>query len=70
MMMVRYYLCTNKNCHALEETLEETDGKVIIWANYIYNIKQIIAFLQKKYGADSVVSIYGDVNVEDRKRAV
>ena len=55
---------------ALEEILEETDGKVIIWANYIYNIKQIIMFLKKKYGDKSVVSIYGEVNVEDRKRAV
>jgi SNF2 family DNA or RNA helicase len=55
---------------ALEETLEETDGKVIIWANYLYNIKEIIMFLRKKYGNDSVVSIYGEVNVEDRKKAV
>ena len=31
--------------NALDEILEETDGKVIIWANYIYNIKQIIMFL-------------------------
>ena len=56
--------------NALDEILEETDGKVIIWANYIYNIKQIIMFLKKKYGEDSVVSIYGEVNVEDRKKAV
>ena len=55
---------------ALEEILEETDGKVIIWANYIYNIKQIIMFLKKKYGDKSVVSIYGEVDVENRKRAV
>jgi len=55
---------------ALEETLEETDGKVIIWANYLYNIKEIIMFLRKKYGNDSVVSIYGEVNVENRKKAV
>ena len=56
--------------NSLDEILEETDGKVIIWANYIYNIKQIIMFLKKKYGEDSVVSIYGEVNVEDRKKAV
>ena len=36
--------------NALDEIFEETDGKVIIWANYIYNIKQIIMFLKKKYG--------------------
>ena len=56
--------------NALEEILEETDGKVIIWANYIYNIKEIIGFLEQKYGKESVVSIYGEVDVEDRKRAV
>ncbi len=56
--------------NTLDEILNETDGKVIIWANYIYNIKEIIAFLEKKYGKEAVVSIYGDVNVEDRKEAV
>ena len=56
--------------NALEEILDETDGKVIIWANYIYNIKEIISFLEQKYGKEAVVSIYGEVNVEDRKKAV
>ena len=56
--------------NALEEIINETDGKIIIWANYIHNIKQIIMFLKKKYGEESVVSIYGEVNVEDRKKAV
>ena len=56
--------------NTLDEILNETDGKVIIWANYIYNIKEIIGFLEKKYGKEAVVSIYGDVNVEDRKEAV
>jgi hypothetical protein len=31
--------------NALDEILEETDGKIIIWANYIYNITEIIEFL-------------------------
>ena len=55
---------------ALEEILEETDGKVIIWANYIYNIKELIKFLEDKYGKESVVSIYGDIHVQKRKEAV
>jgi len=55
---------------ALEEILEETDGKVIIWANYIYNIKELIKFLEDKYGKESVVSIYGDIDVQKRKEAV
>ena len=56
--------------NALNEILEETDGKVIIWANYIYNIKEIISFLEKKYGKESVVSIYGAIDVQTRKKAV
>ena len=31
--------------NALDEILEETDGKVIVWANYLYNIHEIIKFL-------------------------
>src|SRR5210317_474588 len=60
----------NQKLKALEEILEETDGKVIIWANYIYNIQEIITFLEKKYGKESVVSIYGAIDVETRKEAV
>ena len=56
--------------NALDEILEETDGKVIIWANYIYNINEIIEFLEKKYGKETVVSIYGAVDVKTRKEAV
>ena len=57
----------NSKLNALDEILEETDGKVIIWANYIYNIEQLIEFLEKKYGKESVVSIYGAVDVQTRK---
>ena len=55
---------------ALEDTLEETDGKVIIWANYIHNLEEIIQFLKNKFGEDSVVSIYGATSVEDRQEAI
>ena len=56
--------------NALDEILEETDGKVIVWANYLYNIHEIIKFLEDKYCKESVVSIYGDINVQKRKEAV
>ena len=56
--------------NALEEILEQTDGKVIIWANYLYNIHEIKDFLINKYGPDSTVSIFGEVSVENRKKAV
>ncbi len=46
--------------------LEETRGKVIIWANYVRSIEKIILTLQKKYGTDSVVAIYGKIPAKDR----
>jgi len=55
---------------ALHEVIEETDGKIIIWANYLWNIHEIINSLKTKYGEESVVSIYGVVNVQDRQEAV
>ena len=56
--------------NALEEIIDETDGKIIVFANYIYNINEIVTFLQHKYGKNSTVSIYGAVNVEDTTKAV
>jgi len=60
----------NPKLKELMAILEETDGKCIIWANYVYNIKQIKQALEDRYGKDSVVSIYGEVDVEGRKNAV
>ena len=56
--------------NALDEILEEIDGKVIIWANYLYNIHEIKNFLIDKYGPESTVCIFGEVSVADRKKAV
>jgi|TARA_R100001126_G_scaffold98626_1_gene73147 SNF2 family DNA or RNA helicase len=55
---------------ALKEILDETDGKVIIWANYLWNIHQIKHELMVKYGERSTVCIFGEVSVEDRRQAV
>lgn len=60
----------NKRIDALMECLEETDGKVIIWANYISNIEDIVQSISQKYGEDSVVTYYGATPAEDRVRAI
>lgn len=60
----------NPKLHALSDIIEESEGKVIIWANYIYNIESIIKFLQEKYGVHSVVSNYGAVDTLKRAEAV
>ena len=50
--------------------LEETDGKIIIWANYRYDIQSITKALEKKYGKESVASFYGDTPMDQRDQIV
>ena len=45
-------------------------GKVIIWANYRSDIKDIADVLAAEYGKKSVVSYFGDTSNEDRQEAV
>ena len=60
----------HRRMHTLEETLDETQGKVIIWANYIHDINNIKTFLEKKYGADTFVTYYGATKDKDRSTAL
>jgi SNF2 family DNA or RNA helicase len=50
--------------------LEEVDGKVIIWAVYRHDIKEITRVLSEKYGKDSVASFFGDTADSDRQDIV
>ena len=52
----------NNRITALLELLEETDGKVIIWANYREDIKNIVQSLKKAYGEASTVEYHGGVD--------
>ena len=60
----------NNRINSLLELLEETEGKVIIWANYVYDIKQIVSAISKKYGEDSIVQYYGAVPAETRQKNI
>jgi SNF2 family DNA or RNA helicase len=55
---------------ALLEVLEEAPGKVIIWATYRANIKEIADAIAREYGGDTVVTYYGDTSSDDRVVAV
>ena len=55
-------LVKNNRITALLELLEETDGKVIIWANYREDIKNIVESLKKAYGEASTVEYHGGVD--------
>ena len=52
------------------ELLEETEGKAIIWANYVYDIKRIVKAISKKYGEDSIVQYYGAVPADVRQKNI
>ena len=52
----------NNRLTALMDCLEETDGKVIIWATYREDIKNIVESLKKAYGEASTVEYHGGVD--------
>ena len=55
---------------ALMDTIEETSGKIIIWARFRKDIQRIEEALAKKYGFHSVGSYYGDTNEDAREELV
>ena len=57
----------NERLTALLETLEEVEGKTIIWAHYKHDIRQIVKAIEDKYGANSYVTYYGETPQEERQ---
>ena len=60
----------NNRLDELLDVLDEVEGKVIIWANYIYDIEHIVFNIKKKYGEHSVVQYYGAVASDKRQTAI
>ena len=60
----------NGRIDELIDLLEEVEGKVIIWANYVHDIKNLIKAVGKEYGSESVVEYYGATTPEARARAI
>tara|TARA_R100000900_G_scaffold121456_2_gene96002 strand:+ start:404 stop:1840 length:1437 start_codon:yes stop_codon:yes gene_type:complete len=60
----------NNRISELLSILEEIDGKVIIWAIYRHDIKQINEILSERYGKEAVESFYGDTPEADRQDIV
>ena len=52
----------NNRLDVLMQLLDETEGKVIIWANYREDIKNIVKSLKKAYGDASTVEYHGGVD--------
>jgi SNF2 family DNA or RNA helicase len=60
----------NNRIKELLSVVEESSGKIIIWANYRHDIEAIKLALQKEYGMNAVATYYGDTEADDRQRIV
>jgi len=60
----------HRRIEELIDVINEMEGKVIIWANYVHDINEITKALENEYGEGSVVQYYGKVSSEDRQRAI
>lgn len=59
----------NERLETLLDILSQVPGKVIIWATYQYNIRQILRGIAGKFGEESVVSYFGETDDDDRRKA-
>lgn len=50
--------------------IEESDGKIIIWANFRHDIEAVRLALAKEYGMNSVATYFGDTAAEERSEIV
>jgi SNF2 family DNA or RNA helicase len=73
-----HFTADDKSIHPLKNNrltellsiLEEVEGKVIIWANYIYDIENITEILREKYGPRSTINYYGAIDAETRQENI
>ena len=60
----------NNRLKELVNLLDEVEGKVIIWANYIYDVENIVKVIGEEFGADSIVQYYGAIPAEQRQENI
>lgn len=60
----------NNRLKELVNLLEEVEGKVIIWANYVYDIENIVKVISDEFGSDSIVQYYGAISSEQRQKNI
>ena len=54
----------------LMQILDETTGKVIIWANYIHDIEKIEANIALEFGENSLCTYYGATPADKRQECI
>ena len=60
----------NNRLKELMSVLEECEGKVIIWANYVQDLETISKEIEKTFGPNSYCTYYGKTKQEQRQRNI
>jgi len=60
----------NNRIKELINLLDEVEGKVIIWANYVHDIEHIVKTISDEFGDDSIVQYYGAIPAEQRQKNI
>ncbi len=60
----------NNRLKELINLLDEVEGKIIIWANYVHDIEHIVKEISKEFGEDSIVQYYGAISAEQRQENI
>ena len=60
----------NNRLKELINLLDEVEGKVIIWANYVYDIENLVKVISDEFGAASIVQYYGAIPAEQRQQNI
>lgn len=60
----------NNRIKELLNIVEESDGKILIWAHFTHDIRAIHDALSNEYGTDSVATYYGATKQADRQRII
>jgi SNF2 family DNA or RNA helicase len=60
----------NNRLDELLDIVDETQGKVIIWATWTHDIEKITEALRRRFGPESAAPYYGATPDEDRRAAV
>ena len=60
----------NNRLDELLDIVDETQGKVIIWATWTHDIEKITETLRRRFGPESAAPYYGATSDHDRRAAV
>ena len=60
----------NNRLSELLDTVEEVQGKAIIWAAWVHNVQEITEALRRRFGPESAASFYGETPQDERQETV